>query len=46
MSTVPGHARIELGIDRVEFSRITFNGTVRGDQSFSYMILFLSNRVI
>mgnify|MGYP004191343197 FL=1 len=40
MSTVPGHARIELGIDRVEFSLITFNGTVRAAPSFSYMILF------
>ena len=40
MSTVPGHARIELGIDRVEFSLILFNGTVRAPQSFPYMILF------
>ncbi len=40
MSTVPGHARIELGIDRVEFSLITFRGTMRAFPSFSYMILF------
>ena len=40
MSTVPGHARIEIGIDSVEFSLITFNGTVRAPQSFPYMILF------
>ena len=40
MSTVAGHARIELGIDRVEFSLITFNGTVRAPPSFPYMILF------
>ena len=40
MSTVPGRARIELGIDRVEFSLITFNGTVRAPPSFPYMILF------
>lgn len=40
MSTVPCRARIELGIDRVEFSLITFNGTVRAAPSFSYMILF------
>ena len=40
MNTVPGHAKIELGIDRVEFSLITFNGTVRAAPTFSYMILF------
>ena len=40
MSTVPGHAKIELGIDRVEFSLITFNGTVTAAPIFSYMILF------
>ena len=40
MSTVPGHARIELGIDRVEFSLITFKGTVRAASSFSKMIFF------
>ena len=40
MSNVPGRARIELGIDRVEFSLITFTGTVRAAPSFSYMILF------
>ena len=40
MSTVPGHAKIELGIGRVEFSLITFNGTVRAAPTFSYMILF------
>ena len=40
MSTLPGHARIELGMDRVEFNLITFNGTVRADPSLSYMILF------
>ncbi len=40
MSTVPGHARIELGIDRVEFSLITFNGTASPPPSFPYMILF------
>ena len=40
MSAVPGRARIELGIDRVEFGLITFNGTVRAAPSFSYMILF------
>ena len=40
MSTVPDHARIELGIDRVEFSLITVNGTVRAPPSLPYMILF------
>ena len=40
MSTVPGHAKIELGIDRVEFSLIPFNGTVRAAPTLSYMILF------
>ena len=40
MSAVPGHARIELGIDWVEFSLITFNGTVRAAPTFSYVILF------
>ena len=35
MSTVPGHAMIELGIDRVEFSLITFNGAVRAPPSYS-----------
>ena len=40
MSTVPDHTRIELGIDSVEFSLITFNGTVRAAPTFSYMILF------
>ncbi len=40
MSTVPGRASIELGIDRDEFSLINFNGTVRAAPSFSYMILF------
>ena len=40
MSTVPGHAKIELGIYRVEFSLITFNRTVRAAPTFSYMILF------
>ena len=37
---MPGRARIELGIDRVEFSLITFKGTVRAAPSFSYMICF------
>ena len=40
MSTLPGHARIELGMDWVEFNLITFNGTVRAHLSLSYMILF------
>ena len=40
MSTLPGHARIELGMDRVEFNLITFNGTVRAASSFSKMIFF------